>query len=550
MSHAAPRVDTRSAGRSWWIGCLLIFAVALGIRLLYLGQLAATPFLDELPLLADSQYYDMRAREIASGNWTMSAPGFLSPLYCYVLGVVYKLFGPSLYGAKLFQSILGALSCVLLAMVGRRLFSSRVGLFAGLLLALYLPHIYYHGILLPPTLVVVLHLLILLLLVGRPSWWRALGGGVLIGLAVVAKANAVLLVPALAVVLLLDGREPALRKRLTAVALMVLGAVLALAPITAANHRLTGSFILVTTTGGANLMKANGPTATGSHAFLPPGAEAVGLPLHFAHAVDGRKAASQSRYLSAAARGYMLENPLRTGILFSRKLFLLLNARELGIRDQYYFAKTRMPLLRWPLLGFWAVVPLGLAGVCLAWRDWRRLGLLHCVLAVQVISFVLIFVLARYRLVMVACLMPFAAWAILNAIEWVRARSWTRFVPLVVAWAAFSAVATIPFAEFPPDRGFADQYEFLADHEFDRGNHAAAVELYEATLTSTWQDERNAVLLSWQSRIRLARAHLALGRSENARPILMRLLGEMESLAPGRPMGIKVRTRRLLAGIE
>ena len=120
--------------------------------------------------------------------------------------------------------------------------------------------------------VLVCIMLILVVLTGRPSWWRALAGGVLIGLAVVTKANAILLVPAMAAALLLDDREPSPRKRWAGVASMVLGVALALGPITAANHRLTGSMILVTTTGGSNLLKGNGPTATGSHAFLPHGA--------------------------------------------------------------------------------------------------------------------------------------------------------------------------------------------------------------------------------------------------------------------------------------
>ena len=53
-------------------------------------------------------------REIAAGRWGMTRPGLLSPLYCYVLGLVYAVAGRSAVAVRIAQAVLGALSCCLL----------------------------------------------------------------------------------------------------------------------------------------------------------------------------------------------------------------------------------------------------------------------------------------------------------------------------------------------------------------------------------------------------------------------------------------------------
>ena len=179
--------------------CGVLFAVALGVRLVYLGLLFGTPFGNELGLIADTRYYVARATEIASGVLFPDVPGFLSPAYCVFLGAIQALLGPGLAGLKIAQAVIGALSVVLLYLVGRRLFSEAVGLFAAGMLAVYATHVYYTGLLLPTILVVFLHLLLIWVLAEGWSPWRVGVAGLLVGIAVLTKANALLLLPALSV---------------------------------------------------------------------------------------------------------------------------------------------------------------------------------------------------------------------------------------------------------------------------------------------------------------------------------------------------------------
>src|SRR6188508_2585227 len=124
---------------------LVIFAVAFGIRLLHIWQLRSTPFFDTL--LGDANGYDKWAVRLASGDWIGSDVFYQAPLYPYFLGVVYAIFGRDLLVVRIIQAAIGSASCVLLGLAAARLFSKRVGLIAGLALALWAPAIFFDSLL-------------------------------------------------------------------------------------------------------------------------------------------------------------------------------------------------------------------------------------------------------------------------------------------------------------------------------------------------------------------------------------------------------------------
>ena len=134
---------------------LLIFAVALIVRLIHVWQLRPTPFFDVL--LGDANGYDKWAVRLASGDWIGSDVFYQAPLYPYFLGIVYAIFGRDLLIVRIIQALVGSASCVLLGLACTRLFSprspglrwpgKRVGLVAGLALALWAPAIFFDSLL-------------------------------------------------------------------------------------------------------------------------------------------------------------------------------------------------------------------------------------------------------------------------------------------------------------------------------------------------------------------------------------------------------------------
>ena len=94
---------------------------------------------------------------LASGDWIGSDVFYQAPLYPYFLGVVYAIFGRDLLIVRIIQALVGSASCVLLGLACARLFSppspglrwpgKRVGLVAGLALALWAPAIFFDSLL-------------------------------------------------------------------------------------------------------------------------------------------------------------------------------------------------------------------------------------------------------------------------------------------------------------------------------------------------------------------------------------------------------------------
>jgi len=135
QAGATPRPATHVA---FYFG--FIVALAAVLRLAYTLGSRTSPFFDHLDL--DTKFYDSWARRIAAGDWVGHDVFFMGPLYPYFLGLVYKVFGPSLLAAKLVQSIVGALTAGVVYLLGREVFGAAVGVVAGLLAALYIPFIF------------------------------------------------------------------------------------------------------------------------------------------------------------------------------------------------------------------------------------------------------------------------------------------------------------------------------------------------------------------------------------------------------------------------
>jgi 4-amino-4-deoxy-L-arabinose transferase-like glycosyltransferase len=291
------------------------------MRLAYLAELDGSPFRDERALIADARFYDDRAQEIANGDLVGSEPGYLSPVYCYAMGAVYALFGPDPWNVKLFQALLGAATCVLVASIGRRVSGERAGIAAGVVFALYPVHVYYTGLVLPTVVVTFCNIAFLaLLLPGTRGLHaaRTLAAGVALGLAIGAKPNALLMIPValawLAVVLRGRGVGPLVRNA----AALGLGIALAVAPITWRNHAISGEFVLVSVVGGRNLMKGNGPGADGTHVFLEPGAQGVSLHVVNEHDLDPALPVDDDRRLKQEAFDWVLANPGQAAFLFAK----------------------------------------------------------------------------------------------------------------------------------------------------------------------------------------------------------------------------------------
>jgi arylsulfatase A-like enzyme/4-amino-4-deoxy-L-arabinose transferase-like glycosyltransferase len=466
----------------------VIFLVALFARLAFLFELPDYG-LSGMGPVRDSLYYDARAREIASGDFVGRAPEFISPAYGYFMGAIYAVTGPDPAAVRFVQAVLGALSCALLVLIGGRVGLRGAGPVAGILLTLYGVHVFYTGILLPTVLVTFLNLFLLWLVSDwrtEPSPARCMAVGLVTGLAVLAKANALLLVPLLAAWFWLRGRP---RRSAPALALLA-GVFLVVAPVTAKNYAVSGDLVLVTTTGGLNFYKGNGPEATGTFSTASRG---IGAGAHLHGDVDPRQVADISSQMGREARDHMLEHPWQAATLFAKKLGLFFSANELFVRDNFYFARESSRVLSLAFVSFAMIAPLGLAGFLTSWRFRERLVPLYGLMAAQIVSYVLIFVLARYRLVAVCCLMLGTGLLAAQWIEWWNARDRKRIGGSLLLAAFAFALVLLPVPGFPrtPGAGFGAQYVHQGNQLLQAGEIEKAARSFAQALLSDWGREKN-----------------------------------------------------------
>jgi hypothetical protein len=98
-----------------------------------------SPWLDEIHTLNESNP-NFSFKEVYE-SLLISEPH--PPLYFFVVYVFFKIFGYSIFIARLFSALIGFLSLYSIYLLGKELFSKKVGIYATLLLSVNYFHIYY-----------------------------------------------------------------------------------------------------------------------------------------------------------------------------------------------------------------------------------------------------------------------------------------------------------------------------------------------------------------------------------------------------------------------
>jgi tetratricopeptide (TPR) repeat protein/4-amino-4-deoxy-L-arabinose transferase-like glycosyltransferase len=446
---------------------LVIFAVALALRLAHLWFVQESPFGDVL--LGDAHSYDVWAREIAGGNWVGTGVFYQAPLYPYFLGAIYTL-RRSLLLVRVCQALVGAGACVLLGYAAYRLFDRAVGLAAGLILACCAPVLFF-GALVQKSVLDIFFLCLLLALLStlaagqsepsplparprskRPpsaplptedERWRWLGVGIALGALSLTRENALLFVPVLLAWVYL--RPASAMPRARAVAFFVAGLAVVLLPVGVRNRVVGGEFYLTTAQSGPNFFIGNNANADGAYIPLRLGR---GSPEY--ERVDATDLASQaagrplspgeiSSYWTGRALDYIRAQPVDWLALEGRKFRLLWNAAEVVDTEGQESHADYSPILRVAgyLTHFGVLVPLAVLGIWLTWGDRGRLWWLHAMFGAYALSVMAFYVVARYRLPLAPFVIVFAS------VTLVRGRRLLRIRPRRQLAAAVFVVATV-----------------------------------------------------------------------------------------------------------
>ena len=411
------------AQRATWIPALCLFLCALTVRLIYLYQVRDTPLFDAL--LIDSETYDRFAQLILKGQFRGEEVYSVNILYPYFLALIYAVFGRSWIVVGALQAVMDAASCVLISWIAERLFDRRVGLTAGVLAAAYGPFIFFSGALLTPTVINFFLLLTLFLLLrdrDRRRW--PLTAGLCLSLAVLGRGSNLLLLPAGLVFF----RQAAgsWRKARRAGLAFGAGAVALLLVVTARNYAVEKRFVPIAANYGA-FYSGHNASANGLYT-LPSFAESAQFEgeVNGVRNAVGRKLrrpvtlAETSDYLLKEGLKHILEDPWMELKLTFTKFYFFWNTTEPPTNLNYYFAQDFSTLLRHLPLAFGIVAPLGLFGMFLARRDWRKHFILYLYVGACLATCVGFYVSTEYRLPAVPALLMFAAFALVALFDRMR----------------------------------------------------------------------------------------------------------------------------------
>jgi len=387
----------------------------------------------------------------------------LSPLYLYVNVLFYKIWGANWGGLAVLQILVGSLSCLLTFAIGARLFDRNVGLAATVLLLLYGNLTLIELTLEPEVFVIFFNGLAVLALIeagsassSGPPLGKWLLAGVLIGLSVITKANGLLLVPG-AVAWIWWG---AFRRdrRMAATLLLLLGVSLLVVPVTLRNYLKFHDPVLVTADGGKVFFHGNGPSATGieradlaNQAFIEEGQSEP----DYAHVLfrNTARALSGSPLKPSECSNFWVQKTLEHMRAHSGDAFFL-ELKKFGffwsnyeVHDLDSTYRNYVTLQGWPLIAFGIIASLGIVGMGLALKRFRRTFLLYWLVLAYLLSVLLFFAASRYRLPAVPFLAIFAAHALLTLLRLARQRSWKPLLIGLGASAILAAGSNLLFSE-------------------------------------------------------------------------------------------------------
>ena len=217
---------------------------------------------DNLPpaSLIPGDQYPINGRPTA--YWPVGYPAFL--------GLLFIVFGPSLFAARIANVFLYMGVLFLSYYIARKLFASELtGRMTLLILSFYPNHIAYTSMLASEILLLFLLLLgITLLIVLHHRLWLAIGAGVVFGLACLVKPQVIFL-PALffAAYLVPNMRRKALSKNLTALVIVYISLGITILPWQIRNYKVFNDFVFISNNSGINSLVGNNPYATGAYVF-------------------------------------------------------------------------------------------------------------------------------------------------------------------------------------------------------------------------------------------------------------------------------------------
>lgn len=239
----------------------------------------------------------------ARGGYPAAPTAWMAPVYPWFIGLAFKAFGiysqQAAVALELFQTLISALSCVVLYLIGKRVYDARTGLLAAFIFALYPVSIHFAVQKIWSTTLFVFCLLavayMLMRMADHPSLKTGVTLGALLGFTALLEVTILAVMPFALVWLWLAGRGRG-RRLLGPVAAMLVVSSLVILPWLVRNYTVLGHVTFIKSNFGRVFYEGNKELTPGG-----PGEPRL--------VVDRRNEAVYNRLLLSRGVDQILDHP-------------------------------------------------------------------------------------------------------------------------------------------------------------------------------------------------------------------------------------------------
>jgi 4-amino-4-deoxy-L-arabinose transferase-like glycosyltransferase len=423
-------------------------------------------------------------------EWYLGTRFHQEPLYAYMIAAIYTICGsPDARFVYAVQMLGGIVTILLLFLVSRRMFGDLVAVLTAILAMWWGPLIHYEVTLLRTSLITMMG--VLLLFCGQVAKNRrdssgslgllgSFGFGCVIGVATTLKSTFLVFAIGMVVAIFWPQRKQ-LSTVMKQVAWIVVGALLVLLPVFIRNYYVGAPLFSLTSVGAVTFAGANVPGSTPVLGWYPYKTTVeIAKIMHDHHgsllSVVGATLASHESLF-----GYL-------GLLW-QKFALIFHWYELPNNTNYYYSCIHSVVLtigRHFVDALW-VLPAAVIGSVIAVAQRRPVGTWIWYFICSIGPMVVFYTLSRFRVPMMMAMMPFAAFAVVQIVQWFMARHSRLATRYAVA---LGLLVLLMSRDLPKDRAVvaAGCYGMsIKDYYLPRINEArtrrdfkAAVEVFES----------------------------------------------------------------------
>lgn len=423
---------------------------ALIVRVLFWLQSGSDPFANITIL--DAHVYQLLAQEIAGGHFWGSEVFFRAPLFPYLLGVVYIIFGVGLQAIKAVQLLLGLGTVLLTYEVAHPRFGAKIAGIAAIIAGLY-PTLYFFESQLMPTTLTVFTAMLALYWLTRFEYTHKMKflllGGVAVGLSALARPVGLAFLVLAPLWLWSLTKRDKLKVTAKHFVVLLVGTFVVILPVTIRNYSIEPDFVLISSQGGANFYIGNNPDADGLTVKFPQSTGQLNkyedhIWSHstiLADQAEHRKltAAEVSSYWQSRGMEYVKEHPGRAlELLFERVYYFLAGEELFNNRNPLEVRQyaTLYGLTIWDFglsFPYGLLVPFFLIGVFVAIRSRKPHWLLLLFVLSQIAATSLFFVCSRFRQPVIPVMIMFAVLGATYLYQLLSKRQWKNLAAYLVA---------------------------------------------------------------------------------------------------------------------